>query len=213
MENEQKTSGRAAMAGNPSKISERLQRQMDFITEIDRAKEVFRQTYLASGQRRENDAEHSWHLAMMAFLLAEYANTPVDVLKVIKMVLVHDLVEIDAGDTYAYDTKGNETKRSRELAAADRLFNILPKDQAAQLRALWDEFEAQESAEARFAHTLDKCQPVLLNDASGGRSWREHGVRRQQILERNARTPEGSEALWDYTKKCIERNIENGNIG
>ena len=147
-------------------------------------------------------------------MLAEYANTPVDVLKVIKLVLVHDLVEIDAGDTYAYDTKGNETKRSRELAAADRLFNILPKDQAAQLRALWDEFEAQESAEARFAHTLDKCQPVLLNDASGGRSWREHGVRLgSRYLSATRARRKAPKRFGDYTKKCIERNIENGNIG
>ena len=212
MENEQRQRDNEPMLAETSGDSRRLQRQMDFITEIDRAKEVFRQTYLTNGQRRDNDAEHSWHLAVMAFLLAEHANTPVDVLKVMKMVLIHDLVEIDAGDTYAYDIKGNETKRSRELAAADRIFNILPQDQAKELRGLWDEFEARETAEAKFAHTLDKCQPVLLNDASGGRSWREHGVERRQILERNKTTPEGSETLWAYEKNCIERNIENGNI-
>ena len=191
---------------------ERLQKQMDFILEIDKSKNVFRQTYLADGGRKENDGEHSWHLAVMAFLLAEHANSPVDVLKVMKMVLIHDLVEIDAGDTYAYDTSGNETKRARELLAADRIFNLLPKDQAQGLRALWDEFEAQESPEARFAHALDKCQPLLLNDATNGISWREHDVHHDQVYKRNERTPEGSLALWEYAKKLIEKNIENGNL-
>lgn len=190
----------------------RLQQQMDFILEIDQSKNVFRQTYLADGRRKENDAEHSWHLAMMAFLLAEHANEKVDVLKLMKMVLIHDLVEIDAGDTYAYDSSGNESKRSRELAAADRIFNLLPKDQAVELRALWDEFEAQESPEAKFANTLDKCQPLLLNDASDGRSWKEHDVHHSQVLKRNQRTPEGSEALWAYARKLIEKNMENGNL-
>lgn len=190
----------------------RLQQQMDFILEIDQSKNVFRQTYLADGRRKENDAEHSWHLAMMAFLLAEHANEKVDVLKLMKMVLIHDLVEIDAGDTYAYDSSGNESKRSRELAAADRIFNLLPKDQAVELRALWDEFETQESSEAKFANTLDKCQPLLLNDASDGRSWKEHDVHHSQVLKRNQRTPEGSEALWAYARKLIEKNMKNGNL-
>lgn len=193
-------------------MDERLKKQMDFIREIDKAKSVFRQTYLADGSRRENDAKHSWHLAVMAFLLAEDASRTVDVLKVVKMVLIHDLVEIDAGDTYAYDPLGNASKRERELAGAQRIFNILPEDQAKELYDLWEEFEAQESPEAKFAHTLDKCQPVLLNDASGGRSWREHGVFAGQILERNARTPEGSEKIWEYEKDIIEKNVEKGNI-
>ena len=190
----------------------RLKQQMDFIVEVDKAKNIFRQTYLSDGSRKENDAEHSWHLALMAFLLAEHATKEVDVLQVMKMVLIHDLVEIDAGDTYAYDASGNETKRARELAAADRIFNLLPADQAAQLRALWDEFEAGESAEAKFAHTLDHSQPMLLNDASGGRSWREHGVEAAQILARNKHTAEGSEAIWSYQKSLLEKNIENGNV-
>lgn len=201
------------MAGDDFNIEEeRLKKQMDFILEIDRAKNIIRQTYLADGLRRENDAEHSWHLAVMAFLLAEHANTAVDVLKVMKMVLIHDLVEIDAGDTYAYDTDGNKTKRAREVAAADRIFDILPEDQAKQLRSLWDEFEEQESPEARFAHTLDKCQPVLLNDASDGRSWREHCVCADQVLERNKTTPQGSETVWKYVKGIIEKNVKNGNL-
>lgn len=190
----------------------RLKQQMDFIVEVDKAKNIFRQTYLSDGSRKENDAEHSWHLALMAFLLSEHATKEVDVLQVMKMVLIHDLVEIDAGDTYAYDASGNETKRARELAAADRIFNLLPADQAAQLRALWDEFEAGESAEAKFAHTLDHSQPMLLNDASGGRSWREHGVEAAQILARNKHTAEGSEAIWAYQKSLLEKNIENGNV-
>lgn len=191
---------------------ERFQKQMDFILEIDRAKNIMRQTYLADGMRKENDAEHSWHLAIMAFLLAEYANEDVNVLKVIKMVLIHDLVEIDAGDTYAYDMAGNKTKRAREEAAADRIFNILPSDQAGQLRSLWEEFEAQETPEAKFAHALDKCQPILLNDASGGRSWKEHEVHSNQVLERNKKTPEGSRDIWKYVSGLIEKNINNGNL-
>lgn len=192
--------------------SSRREKQMDFILEIDKSKNVFRQTYLADGNRKENDAEHSWHLAVMAFLLAEYANEPVDVLKVMKMVLVHDLVEIDAGDTYAYDTSGNGTKREREMAGARRLFSILPQDQEKMLWDLWDEFENGQSAEAKFARTLDHCQPVLLNDASGGRSWREHHVCKSQIYGRNIHTHEGSEAVWGYVKDIIDKNIDNGNI-
>ncbi len=191
---------------------ERLEQQLNFLLELDKLKSVFRQTYLADGSRKENDAEHSWHLVMMAFLLAEYANGPVDVLKVMKMVMLHDVIEIDAGDTYAYDTAGNATKRVRELAAAKRIFALLPDDQAAEFRGLWDEFEAMETMEARFANTLDKMQPLLLNHASEGKSWMEHGVKASQIMERNARTPEGSEALWQHMKTLIEENISKGNI-
>ena len=156
---------------------ERLKQQLTFLLEMDKLKSVFRQTYLADGSRKENDAEHSWHLGMMAFLLAEYANGPVDVLKTMKMVMLHDVIEIDAGDTYAYDLAGNKTKRMRELA-----------------------------------NTLDKMQPLLLNHASGGKSWMEHGVKSSQIMERNARTQEGSEALWQYMKTLIEENISKGSI-
>lgn len=191
---------------------ERLQKQMAFILEMDKMKSVVRQTYLADGSRKENDAEHSWHLALMAFLLAEYANEPVDVLKTMKMAMIHDVIEIDAGDTYAYDLEGNETKRQRELVAAERLFSILPEDQAKEYRALWDEFEALETIEARFANTLDKIQPVLLTNQSDGKSWKEHGVREAQIMGRNLRTHEGSEELWQYIKTMIEENIKKGNI-
>lgn len=190
----------------------RLEKQMEFIVEMDKTKQIVRQTYLADGSRKENDAEHAWHLAMMAYLLREHANEEIDVAKTMMMVLIHDLVEIDAGDTYAYDEQGNLDKREREVRAADRIFPILPQDQAKELRALWEEFEENETPEARFAHTLDHVQPLLLNHASGGKSWREHEVELDKILKRNEHTKDGSEALWDYAKKLIDRNVELGNI-
>lgn len=190
----------------------RLEQQLSFIMELDKLKHIGRQTYLADGSRKENDAEHSWHLALMAFVLAEYANEPVDVCKTMKMVMLHDVIEIDAGDTYAYDSAGNATKRERELQAAERLYRLLPEDQAQEYRGLWDEFEAQETPEAKFANTLDKVQPLLLNHASGGRSWREHGVKESQVRKRNARTGEGSDALWEHAQALIEENVRNGNL-
>ncbi len=193
-------------------MTERLEKQLAFILEADKSKQVFRQTYISDGSRKENDAEHSWHLALMCALLHEYANAPIDVAKTMTMVLIHDIIEIDAGDTYAYDDAGNETKRAREVKAADRLFGLLPDDQRNWLRGLWEEFEEGESAEARFALALDKIQPVLLNDATGGRSWQEHEVKASQILNRNQRTPGGSRELWDYIKGLIEKNIGLGRI-
>lgn len=191
---------------------ERLQKQMKFILEVDKVKEIFRQTYLSDGSRKENDAEHSWHLALMAVLLKEYANEEVDLLKVIPMVLIHDLVEIDAGDTYAYDQAGLATQRERETKAADRIFGLLPSDQAEVFRALWEEFEAYETAEAKFAHALDNCQPLFLNDASGGKSWREHGVHKSQIYKRNEHTAEGSVEIWEYMKTLVDKHIQLGNV-
>lgn len=185
----------------------RFEQQIAFIMELDKIKSIGRQTYLADGSRKENDAEHSWHLTMMAFVLAEYANAPIDVLKAMKMVMLHDVIEIDAGDTYAYDAVGNETKRERELVAADRIFGLLPEDQAAEYRGLWDEFEAMETMEAKFANTLDKVQPLFLNDASGGKSWREHDVKVEQVMKRNARTGEGSTELWEYAKSLIDKHF------
>lgn len=190
----------------------RLEQQLSFILELDKVKRIVRQTYLSDGSRKENDAEHSWHLALMAFVLAEYANEPVDVCKLMKMVMLHDIIEIDAGDTYAYDSEGNASKRQRELKAAERIYRLLPADQAAEYRALWDEFEAMETPEARFANTLDKIQPILLTNAAGGQSWREHDVKESQIKGRNARTAEGSECLWQYAASLIEENIRKGNI-
>lgn len=191
----------------------RLEQQMAFALEMDGLKQIGRQTYLKDACRKENDAEHSWHLALMALLFHEYANEPVDVLRVVSMVLVHDIVELDAGDTYAYDTAGNADKREREVAAADRIFALLPDDQTAYFRALWEEFEARETPEAKFAHTLDHIQPLMLNAASGGKSWKEHGIRLEQILQRNAKTAEGSEELWQYGRqKFIAPYEQDGTI-
>ena len=153
-------------------MEERLKKQMEFLLEVDKLKFIQRQTYLSDGKRKENDAEHSWHLAMMAVLLAEHSNEELDLVKVITMVLIHDIVEIDAGDTYAYDAAGNESKRQREVKAADRIFHILPQDQAKKLRDIWEEFEAYETPEAKFAHVCDNVQPLMLNDATEGLSWR-----------------------------------------
>lgn len=190
----------------------RFEQQMKFILEIDKVKNVFRQTYLADGNRKENDAEHSWHMAIMAFLLKEYAQEEVDIMRVVLMVLIHDLVEIDAGDTYAYDVDGLQTKREREVRAAERIFGLLPKDQGEQFRKLWEEFEAYESAEAKYAHMLDNFQPLMLNDALDGKSWKEHKVKKSQIYSRNAKTMEGSEKIWEYMQDLVQKNIDRGNI-
>ncbi len=165
--------------------NERFAKQIEFILELDKLKNVYRQSYVLHEDRHENDAEHSFHLAIMAVLLAEYANEPVDVLRVMKMVLVHDVVEIDAGDTFFYDAKGNADKAERELKAADRLFAILPEEQAAEYRSLWEEFEAKETPEAKFAGSLDRIQPMLLNYYKGGLSWKNHGISEEQVRTRN----------------------------
>lgn len=190
----------------------RLEQQIRFITEIDKVKNIFRQTYLADGARKENDAEHSWHIALMAYLLQEYAEEPVDVPKVMLMVLIHDLVEIDAGDTYAYDPEGAKTKREREVRAADRIFGLLPEDQGTYFRALWDEFEAYESADAKYAHLLDNFQPLLLNDASGGKSWSEHEVKKSQIYKRNEKIEEASAEVWECMKNIVQKHIDAGHV-
>lgn len=193
--------------------NKRLSQIVEFCKLIDKEKFVQRRTYLSDGERLENDAEHAWHMAVMALLLAEYANESVDVLKVVSLLLVHDLVEIYAGDTFAYDEEGKKTQRERELAAAQKLYARLPEDLALKMRSLWDEFEEWESAEAKFAHTLDNFQPMLLQHASAGRAWREGGRRLSEVLERNARSAEGSTTLWDFARaNFIQPEIDAGNL-
>lgn len=193
--------------------NKRLEKQFDFFWEIDKEKFIGRQTYLTDGERKENDAEHAWHMAIMTVLLAEYANEKIDVLKTVMMLLIHDLVEIDAGDTYAYDEEGKKTQREREEKAAKRIFGLLPEEQGEKLMALWEEFEAYETPEANFAHTMDNIQPVMLNDATDGKAWLEHGVHLSQILGRNKKTAEGSRELWQYAyEKMIAPNAAKGRI-
>ena len=192
---------------------ERIEKQLAFCKEIDKEKEIFRQTYLADGSRKENDAEHAWHMALMTILLSEYANEEIDVLRTITILLIHDLVEIYAGDTYAYSEAGKDSQKERETVAADRIFGMLPEDQGGKLRALWEEFEERKTPEARFARTMDNIQPLMLNAASEGKSWTEHSVRLQQVLNRNRHTGEGSEELWNYCRAhFIEPNAEKGII-
>ncbi|EOS39339.1 HD domain-containing protein [Lachnospiraceae bacterium] len=191
---------------------ERLEKQIQFIVEIDKVKNIYRQNYLADGERKENDAEHSWHIALMAYLLQEYSEKPIDVSKVMLMVLIHDLVEIDAGDTYAYDAAGAETKRQREETAADRIFGLLPEDQGRYFRELWEEFEAYETPEGKYAHLLDNFQPLLLNDVSGGLSWKEHQVKKSQIYKRNEKIEETSETIWNCMKEIIQKHIDCGDV-
>ena len=190
----------------------RLEQQVNFIVEIDKVKNIFRQTYLADANRKENDAEHSWHLAISAFLLKEHVKEEVDLLKTILIVLIHDLVEIDAGDTYAYDDAGAIDKREREEKGAERIFGMLPEDQGTYFRELWEEFEAYESADAKFAHLLDNFQPLLLNDASNGKSWEEHGVKKSQIYKRNEKIEETSVPVWEYMKVLVQKHIELGHV-
>ena len=200
------------MEKNNQEEKSRLEKQIAFLTEVDKEKNIFRQTYLADGKRKENDAEHSWHLALAAVLLKEHMKEDADLGRVMTMVLIHDLVEIDAGDTYAYDTEGAATKREREVKAADRIFGILPEDQGTYLRELWDECEAYETAEAKYAHLLDNFQPLMLNDASDGKSWEEHGVHKSQVCRRNARIPETSEIVWEKMLEIMDKHIEKGHL-
>ena len=192
---------------------ERLEKQLDFIREIDKEKMIKRQNYITDCETREDDAQHAWHMAIMTLLLKEYANEDIDVLKTVTMLLIHDLVEVYAGDTYAYDEEGKKTQAEREAKAADKLYGLLPEDQGEYLKNLWYEFEEQKTPEARFARTMDCFQPLILNDATDGRAWKEHGVKRSQVLKRNERVRLGSEQIWEYEKEnLIEKNVRNGNI-
>lgn len=190
--------------------SARLAQQIQFVLEIDQLKRVLRQTLLTDGSRRENSAEHSWHIAIMAILLAEYAPVPVDILQVVKMLLVHDLIEIDAGDTFCYDVQGNANKADREMQAADRLFGLLPPDQAKEFRALWDEFEAQETPAAQFAASLDRLQPLLNNHQTQGHTWQLHGITHDRVLQRMEPAKTGAPALWLFIQQLLEECVAAG---
>lgn len=191
----------------------RLAQQVRFIVEVDRLKEVFRQTLLSQSRRQENDAEHSWHLCLMVIVLAEHANVPgLDVLRVLKMLLLHDLVEIDAGDTFAYDTGRMADQHEREAVAATRIFGLLPPDQAGEFRALWDEFETKETPEAKFATALDRFQPVLLNCLTEGTAWRQHGVTSDRVIARNRHIADGAAEVWAYAAQMITDAVKAGHL-
>lgn len=185
-------------------MNDRLKKQIEFMVEVDKLKNIYRQTYVLHEDRTENDAEHSWHLALLAFLLAEHSNQPIDVLRTMKMVLIHDIVEIDAGDTYCYDTEGYKDKAERETKAANRIFGILPDDQRDEFMALWLEFEENTTPESKFANVLDRIQPLTLNYRKDGISWKKHSVRKEQVVNRNIKTAEGSEILWEYVMEILD---------
>lgn len=193
-------------------MDERLQKQLDFILEIDKEKNIFRQTHLSGYGRNENDAEHAWHMAIMAYLLQEYSNEKIDVARVMLMCLIHDVVEIDAGDTYAYDAEGLKTQKAREEAAKERLYSMLPEDQKADLVTIFDEFEERKTPEAKFARALDNLQPLILNSSNDGGDWKNHDVTAKQVYGRQSRTREGSEKLFEVTDRILKENIAKGNL-
>ncbi|SFA84893.1 putative hydrolases of HD superfamily [Acetitomaculum ruminis DSM 5522] len=193
-------------------MDERLKKQIDFILEIDKEKNILRQTHLSGQGRQENDAEHAWHMAIMAYLLKEYSNEEVDIAKVMLMCLIHDIVEIDAGDTYAYDDKSLETQKEREDKAKERIYSLLPEDQKEILMGLFDEFEENKSPEAKFAHACDNFQPLLLNNSNGGKDWKLHKVTREKVYNRQKKTKEGSKKLYEVTDRILQKNIDLGNI-
>ena len=193
-------------------MEERLKKQLDFALEIDKEKNIFRQTHLSGHQRKENDAEHAWHMAVMAYLLQEYSNEKIDIGRVMLLCLIHDLVEIESGDTYAYDEEGLKTQKQREDAAKEKIFSILPEDQKQEFIALFDEFEENGTAEARFAHAMDNLQPLLLNNSNEGGDWKEHRVTARQVYGRHERTKAGSRELYQAADEIIRENIKKGNL-
>ena len=193
-------------------MDERIGKQLAFALEIDKEKNIFRQTHLSGHGRNENDAEHAWHMAIMAWLLREYANEEVDIAKVMLMCLIHDIVEIDAGDTYAYDEESLKTQKEREEQAKERIFSVLPEDQKAELISLFDEFEEYQTAESRFAHALDNLQPLILNDSNNGGDWKEHNVSATSVYGRHRKTRLGSETLYEISDQILQKNIREGNI-
>lgn len=193
-------------------MDERLKKQLEFALEIDKEKNIFRQTHLSGHGRNENDAEHAWHMAIMAYIFREYSNEKIDIAKVMLMCLIHDIVEIDAGDTYAYDEENLKTQKAREDAAKERIFSLLPEDQKTELIALFDEFEQFETAESKFAHAMDNLQPLMLNNSNDGGDWREHNVTAKQVYGRQSKTALGSEKLFEVIDNIIKENIERGSI-
>ena len=190
--------------------TDRLQRQLEFVVEIDKAKSILRNSLVIESGRRENDAEHAWHVALMALVLAEYAPAEIDIGRVVAMLLVHDVVEIDAGDTFVYDTAARELKAEKERAAAERIFGLLPAEQADALRARWEEFETRQTPEAKFAAALDRLQPLLLNFHTQGHAWRKHQVRRSQVMAVNASIAEGAPELWEFARGLIDEAVRCG---
>ena len=192
--------------------SDRFKKQLDFILEIDKEKEIYRQTHLKGYKRQENDAEHAWHMAIMIYLLKEYANEEFDVAKAMMMALIHDIVEIDAGDTYAYDTRNLATQNEREEKAASRIFGMLPLEQKKEMMDLFHEFEEGKTPEAKFARTMDNFQPLILNDSNNGKDWRVHEIKKSQVINRQKKSQLGSEYIWKYTEELIENNVKKGNL-
>ena len=187
-----------------------LSKQVSFIKEIDKIKYIQRKTKLFNSNRPENDAEHSWHLAMMTIVLAEHSDTPIDVLKVIKMVLIHDIVEIDAGDTFIYDTQNSHTNTDNERMAAKRIFGLLPKEQADELIAIWEEFETGETNEAKFAKSMDRFEPLLQNTSNNGGTWKEFDVDYEKVYEKKKVIKAGSSSLWNYAENLIDESLDKG---
>lgn len=193
-------------------MDKRLKQQLDFVLEIDKEKNILRQTHLSGHGRRENDAEHAWHMAIMSYLLREYSNESVDIAKVMLMCLIHDIVEIDAGDSYAYDAEGLKTQKAREDAAKERIFSLLPEDQKQELLQIFDEFEAFQTPEAKFARAMDNLQPLLLNNSNDGGDWKEHEVTAENVYGRQRKTKLGSEKLFEVTDRILKANIAKGNL-
>ena len=193
-------------------MDKRLKGQLSFALEIDKEKNILRQTHLSGHGRCENDAEHAWHMAIMAYIFREYSNERIDIAKVILMCLIHDIVEIDAGDTYAYDKESLKTQKEREDKAKERIFSLLPEDQKSELCALFDEFEDNKTSEAKFAHAMDNLQPVILNNSNGGGDWIEHGVSAKDVYGRQVKSREGSEKLFEVIDGIIKENIKKGSL-
>ncbi len=210
-EEEGRFGGDKKMRNSRSAEGERFKRQIEFILEADQLKKIARKTTLLDVSRQENSAEHSWHIALLVLILSEYANhRQLDMLHVIKLLLIHDLVEIDAGDTYCYDEVGGRDQRKREIEAAERIFKILPEDQAIALRALWNEYEAKDTPESKFANALDRVQPFLHNYFTRGHTWQKYGIQKNQVIERMQPVREGSHFLWEYVLSLIDDAVQRG---